>query len=569
MRLAIIHQPPNLAPYCSEIARTWGLFTEALIAPNDVGTLDPATTPVLLCPADTTHTRSADLLAYTHRGGTLIAFFPQDELATAAGLTYQSAKTTPLRLRPVHYPAAGLAGELLPIVGPAATYQAPQSTVLAYLSHPGQYHDESPGVLDISLGQGRLIAFAFDLPHAVLLLRQGDPALAEHIPAGDGCARPSHMACELGANDAAWIPFADLLARFLVDLVRRHLPAPVPLLSHLPGAAPGLLLYSGDEDSAAVTANEEEFAAVQQAGGRMSLYIIPTRTHSKSTDVARYAQDHDLGPHPDIRPLDGAPIADRLAEFRRQILLFQDMFGRPARTQRTHCTAWAGYLEPVEIMQELGVGMDGSYFSGTYMRDRVGAPYAGFGGAMPMHFCHPDGRLLEVYQQHTHLSDDVVFGDADYSYKLSPENFAPQAHRILADIASRFHTPYAVCIHPGNWVKFSRQQGLALLQEARNHNCPIWSFDQWLSFCQARRTWRFEELAWDGQTLHLQLEAGTAHEDLGLLLPLYFQGQHLSNVHLGGRDTAWEQLSRYGEQVALVSLAGLEGTLELAAIYAV
>jgi hypothetical protein len=198
---------------------------------------------------------------------------------------------------------------------------------------------------------------------------------------------------DLGPRAEGWIPFADLLARLLAEVVRRALPGPAPLLWHLPEGAPGLVVYSGDEDQAEVAWNDAEFAAVRAGGGRMNLYLIPERTQSTAADLARYRQHHDLGPHPDLRPLDGRPVAERLAEFERQVRFFEQHFGGRARTLRNHCTAWAGYLEIVEVMARLGVRMEGNYFSGGFGRFREPAPYAPFGAAMPMRFCWPSGRL--------------------------------------------------------------------------------------------------------------------------------------------------------------------------------
>ena len=569
MRVGIFRDPPDLSLYVGEILQTWGLAFHQFVAAADLDGLDPTDVPVLIYPVGKIGVARANiLLDFVRRGGSLVCFLPEGQLAEAAGLTYQGNKEGALRLRPVHYPTAGLAGELLPVVGPAATCDAaPSSRVLAYLCHAGRYHGESAGAVESSLERGRIAAFAFDLPLCVLLLRQGDPARAEYVPEGDGCARPSHMAVDLGPGDAAWVPFADLLARLLVDLVRRYLPAPAPLLSHLPGTAPGLLLYSGDEDGAEVAWNEDEFAAVHTAGGRMNLYIIPDRTHSTRQDAWRYAAHHDLGPHPNIRPLDGEPVAARLAAFQRQIELFEQRFGLPARSLRNHCTAWAGYLEPVEIMEKLGVRMDGNYFSGTYMRDRLAAPYAGFGAAMPMRFGAPEGHLFDVFQQHTHLSDDVFFGGADYSYKLSPQNFAAISARILDDVATRFHMPYAVCIHPGNWVKFSQAQGRALLGDAKQRDLPIWSFDQWLDFWEARHTWHLAQLSWNGSVLQFEAAGGKLHRNLCLALPTRFGGQILGEVQVDGTTVQWQSAQRYGEEVALIGLATCGSALSLSASY--
>jgi hypothetical protein len=375
------------------------------------------------------------------------------------------------------------------------------------------------------------------------------------------------MAVEIGSHEAGWVPFADLLTRLFVDVVRKWLPAPVPLLSHLPGTAPGILLYSGDEDGAVVAWNDEELCYVTQAGGRMNLYLIPIRTESTSADVRRYAAHHDVGPHPDLRPWDGQPVDERLGEFERQILLFEDMFHVKARTLRNHSTAWAGYLEPIEVLEKLGVQMDANYFSGGYKRNRHSAPYAAFGSAMPMRFCRPDGRLLSVYQQHTHLSDDVMFGAADYSYKFSAAQYTVILDRILTDIATRFHTPYAVCIHPSNWVRFSRPQGQELLRQAAAQGLPVWSFDQWSAFWSARDTWEFSGLGWDGARLQFTLAGNVSRDDLSAMLPIQYQGAFLDQVRLDREIADWERHTRYGQDVALVPIPSGRRTLSVSAVY--
>ena len=565
MRVGILSDRPDLSAYLAEMFNTWGLVLYEVVGPDQISDLDPEDVPVVVCPASR---GSRSLVDFARRGGTVICFLPEGPLAEAAGLVYEGEKDVPLRLRVTAYPTAGIAGERFPIVGRVNNYrQAPEVQVLGYLSFPDRYEGESVGITETAVGRGRIVAFAFDLALCVLLLRQGDPNRAEVIPEGTGCARPSSMASDMGPLDSGWVPFADLLSRLLVDMVRRYLPGPVPLLSHLPGMAPGILLYSGDEDNADVTSNDAEFGDVAAAGGRMNLYIIPDRTQSTASDVERYRAQHDVGPHPNLRPLDGCPVSERLTEFERQIRMFQDRFDTPARSLRNHCTAWAGYLEPVEVMEKLGVGMDGNYFSGTYGYSREDAPYAAFGGAMPMRFCWPDGRVLNVFQQHTQLADDIMFGIADYSYRLSPQVFAVVLDRIFTDIQTRFHTPYGVCIHPGNWVRFSRPQGRELLRQANERRFPIWSFDQWLAFWKARDTWRFNGMARQGCRLQFALEGERSHDALCFAIPVKDAETSLAEVMLDGEIAEWQTVRRYGEDLALVPLPAGKKAISISVMY--
>ena len=551
---------PGLDQYVQEIFRSWGLPLCESSDFQGASGLDPHSSPVAIALPGVDGSLAELLLDYVNRGGSLVSFLPADILAGAAGLKFTGEKQTPLRLRLPREPVAGLAGELLPVVGNAGNYEVIGESVQAYgyLSFPGQFHGETIGVAETAVGRGRIVAIAFDLPLSVLLCRQGDPAYAEQVPEGDGCARPSHLAADIGPNDAAWIPYADLLSRWLVDLVVRLSGAPVPRLYHLPGESRGILVYSGDEDHAEVACNEDQFGWMAQNDARMNLYIIPESTHSTRADGERYRQHHDLGPHPNLRPLDGEPVSIRISDLERQILLFEEMYGIKSRSIRNHSTAWAGYMEPVEVMEKLGIGMDGNYFSGTYRRDRESAPYAGFGGAIPMRYSQPNGRMLNVYQQHTHVADDVLFGRANYSYMFSLQQWEVILDRIFTDIETRFHVPYAVCIHPGNWVRFSGDQGRALVREAQARRFPVWSFDQWLDFWEARDSYSFSRLSWDGTRVTCELNSEKTHSELRMLLPLETNGMKLKEVFISDQKVDWTQTSLYRRQHALVELAGAD-----------
>ena len=558
MRIAILSDPPDLSAYVAEILKAWGLPLFETIAPDDLPKLDPEAVPVLVCPAPRGATRlSKGVVDYARRGGTVVAFLPDSELLEAAGLQDSGGKEGPLRLRVTDLPVPGLEGELLPVVGAAKNYEPEEGvSILAYLSPTNRFEGETVGITESDVGRGRLVVFAFDLPLCILLLRQGDPDRAEVIPEVDSCARPSHLAADIGPQDSGWVPFADQLALLFVGLLRGALAAPVPVLGHMPGASPGLLLFSGDEDNAQVEWTDNELDHLTSLGARMNLYIIPTSTLATQADVDRFGRNHDVGPHPNIRKLDGRPVAERVAEFARQIRMFQDMFGIKSRSYRNHCHAWAGYLEPADALEELGVRMDANYMCSNYARGRIRSPYLGFGAAMPMRYATPDGRIIDVVQQHTHLADDTMFSsEAVYSYKYSPRQFEVILRRTLGDIVSRFHTPYGVNIHPGNWVRFSRPQGEILLRQAAERDVPVWSWDQWSRFWDRRDAWRLDRLRWDGRELIFTAEGVEADPDLRLWLPLEYRNARLEQVTVNGDVIPWQPVDRHGQPVGLVPLS--------------
>ncbi len=565
MTIAILEDCAAFSDYLGELLSTWGMPDWHAVKADAIAGLDPKQTPILLLPVGNDLAAAVD---YARRGGIVVAQMPLGSVAEAAGLKWEGEKATPLRLRLVSEPLAGLAGELLPIVGDVANYERTADDVraLAYLTLPQQYHGESVGITERPIGDGTVIAFAFNLPYTLMLLRQGDPAKADIIPQGDRVQRASHLMCDLGGNDAGWLPFADLLGRLFVDLLQRRAPLPLPLFDHLPNGAPGVVLYSGDEDRAPVADNDTEFAAVTAADGRMNLYIIPENTNSSPEDAQRYLAHHDLGPHVDLVPHAGKSIDERLAEFERQVKAFQEIFDVVPLTARNHNLMWVGYSELAELQATLGIRMDANFLCGaTYLRDFDTAPYAGYGAAMPMRFCRQDGSLIEIYQQHFHVEDDCHYSDhIAYSTKFTEAMYEANAERCLDNIARRFQVPYGANLHPSNWTSFSAPQGETLLRRAAEFGMPVWSFDQWCTFWQARGTWRAEAVQWDGATLSFQVH-GEALPGLCLDLPASFGDVALQDVTVDGAAVEQTKVLRFG--VTCVQVPAPETAATIAATY--
>ena len=554
MRVAIVSDAAGMSGYLGEVLKTWGAPLFDCVEPDAPRGLDPSDTPVVVCPAGADAERAEDLVDYARRGGAVICFLPGRELAAAAGLRDEGEKETPLRLRLTDLPVGGVAGDALPVVGRAASYAvADEARALAYLFHPGRYEGESVGVTETAVGDGMIVAFAFDLALCLMLLRQGDPARA---PWRDGVARPGRLAVDIGPRDSQWAPYADLLARVFVEIVRRRMSAPVPLLGHMPGEAPGVLLYSGDEDGARSEWLDAQFEEVTAAGARMTAYLVLWRDDNFTpADVRRNLPRHDFGPHPVLPFPKESSTAEAVAEFERHVRLFADRYRLPAHTVRNHSTAWPGYLDIAEAEERLGVRMDVNFFNFAWSRGRAHGPYAMFGSAMPMRFCRPEGGLINVFQQHSHLMDDGMFlPTKPQGYKFSPRQFEGILDRIFSDIVTRFHTPYAVCMHAGGRVAFSGPQGRTLLRQARERAMLIWSNDQWLEFWDARDTWRLSRLTWDGSELRVVAEGETPHGGLRLWLPCEHNGLELCEARLDGERVALRRVRRYGESLAFVAL---------------
>lgn len=575
MQIGIVENTAHHSQLLGEIFSTWGAALTANIPRDSISALSPASTPVLIVPAGC-ETIEPALVAYAKLGGTVIVMLPTGALCDAAGLKQTGPRDTPTMMRWTGWMPGGCEGETWPVVGPATLFEkGPGVEPLAHFAHLTRFNEKSVAITRSKVGSGAVIAFAFDLPLCVMLIRQGDPANAEKVPEGDGCARPTHMASRFEAGEAARVPFADLIARALVQLAIEALPFPCPLINHMPGDAPALLLYSGDEDFAPIHANDEELDYLAHHGARMDLYIIPDNTHSQPQDIARYLKHNDLGPHPNLRPFDGRPVSERLAQLESQIKLFTEKFGVQPLTLRNHCTAWAGYMEHVEILEKCGVKMDGSYFPGRYMRGFDSSPYGAFGGAMPMKFTRPDGNLLDVYQQHTIISDDVFFAPdrtdiaaAHYSFNLINDVASTVMEGMMQNSARRFHMPFSVNIHPGGWIWFSRDIGRALIAIAKRLRMPVWSFTQWCKFWMSRASWRIESVAWHQTNLEFTLRGTPAPSPLEFALPCEHGGAILTQIRVDGIVISPRVETRYRKRTAFVTIPAGAARATVHATYA-
>jgi hypothetical protein len=558
---------PDWSPYTAALLRAWGLMQAEVVAADELRMALFANAIVTLVPdAEIGEARAKDLKDYLYLGGSVVAFCPGPQVRALAGMTDGGEKEGTLRLRFTHPLAAGAQGAALPVAGPARTHHTEPDPLWsaavsaaapppphhlttspphaasaaplawAYLYAEEDYQSESVGLLVRPVGEkgGQLAVLAYHPAACVARLRQGNPERADYLPPGDNCPRPSHLFADGPHPDAGWVPFSDLHALALCDLVRSCMAAtgPAPWLWSLPDDRPGLLLYSGDQDGGAPEDDEREMRDLEAVGGRMSLYLFPRQTRTTPEQAQALQQrGHTISVHPCLIPAYGQGRAAQLALAEEEVRAFQDRFGQPVRTVRNHSTAWPGYLELPELWARLGLRMDANFFSSAYLRHRTWSPYMNHGAGLPAPFVHPDGRLIDVWQQPTHLSDDVLFhATVNYSLKLSAAQFEVILDRIYDEMCQAFHVPLCVCIHPVNYARYSGVPGRQLMTAAHERGLPIWSIDRWLAFWEARDTWRFGETSWDGRRLSLTVSGRHGADHLHLAVPAHYQGQSVQEV---------------------------------------
>ncbi|HYF48622.1 MAG TPA: hypothetical protein VEJ63_04420 [Planctomycetota bacterium] len=540
--------PRDESHYLGAILRAWGVYLVERADPSAALRAADSTEDILVVsPGSPTE----GIEEFLSAGGKVIAVCPNDDLAAKAGLRRLEARDAHTRVRLSATLCKPARGKTLWNPAPSVAYKGEFGAhVWAWQYVDGDMASECPAIYSSNVGRGRLVVFGYDPALTIARLRQGMPRRANYIPPGDRFPRSVHLHEPNPPTDAYWQPTADLHALTFCNVVKRLLSerAPVPTVWHLPENRNSVLIFSGDEDGAPQSANQKELQDVTAAGGTMNLYVIPEMTSITRELIQSYERaGHTVSVHPNLYPTQGRSQTEQLARAECEVRLMREKFGVAVKTVRNHSTIWPGYVELPELWERLGISMDANCFASRYGQSCEWGPYVNVDSAMPLPFVREDGTLIRVYQQPTHISDDMTcLLNKGVGQKLTPEAVVYLAQCMLDDAAQQYHAPICVCIHPEPYVEYSRELGHGLLSHARRLALPIWSVDRWHDFWRARESQRMEEFSWENSRLRFTLR-GSECPGLTLNLPPEHGGKRLRSVTVNGRDGSSENAPRFGE----------------------
>lgn len=568
--------------YLTEILRAEGLNS---FHTADLAELQPALLAnysiLLLAETSLTAAQAEMVIAFVAGGGKLLGLKPDARLEAVFGWE-RSASASPIvdgyfKVEPKHLFSAGIHPESLQFHGSADAYSITSGEVVAQL-YPGRdTASEHPAVVFNRHGLGLAAAFAFDVAQSVAYTRQGNPALVnEDIDGLDG-VRSVDMFKGWVDLERIHIPQADELQRLLVNVLNGLSAHPLPRLWYFPKDKKSVLVATGDSHSNPAVFIDDVLARVDKYNGHMTVFYSPQIVDDvgRAERLARFwLTDHVPLVSSVLGSEFGSPTPDLVAGWRAQgheftlhpyvetglaewEVYWKEFTGRGygpiTPTVRTHRILWTGWMETARVQASHGMRMNFDYYHvGPSLQKPDGTWVYGHltGSGRPMKFIDEQGRLIDLYQQLTQVTDEHLIPMDVPGWGgwpgLTPQQAVDVAKALFERSLTGEYT--AICgqfhVDPFQLGGDPAEKGALFLEgtlaSAEQLEIPILSAVEWLRFTDLRHDTQFTQLVWDAPASTLRFRLLPPNESaatLTILLPTSHAGKSLTALAVEGVTT--------------------------------
>lgn len=568
--------------YFTEILRAEGLnsFHTAELSSLQPASLEKYEVAILVESSPTT--AQMDMFeAYVSRGGSLVSMKPADRLESVFGLK-RSAGTLSrgyLKTAGVHPSGKGINPSTMQLHDDSNLYDPVGAKTIALLYSDRDTSTEHPAISVNEFGDGLAVAFAFDPAKSIAYMRQGNPQLVDQDT--DGLAGVRTVDKFVGWIDLERIeiPQADEQQRLFANILSSLCKQPLPRLWYFPGDKKCVLIATGDSHSNPANYIEEVLDIVDRHGGHFTVYYSPQIVNDVGraerlarfwlTDYVPFVSDllgkefgsptplmveawrergHDITLHPYVET--------GLDEWE---LYWREFTGRGyapvSQTVRTHRILWTGWTETARVQAAYGMRMNFDYYHvGPSLQKKNGEWPNGHltGSGRPMKFIDERGRIINLYQQLTHIADEHLIPMDVPGWGGWPQLTAQQAVDVAKGLIDRSVKQNDYCAIGGQFHVDPFQLGgdpaekgraflSGTLEYANQIGVPILSAQEWLEFTDLRHESNFEDITWDSNasTLTFRLiPPNQVDSTLTVLVPLTHTKKSLSSVNVDGVTTS-------------------------------
>ncbi|WP_018899026.1 Ig-like domain-containing protein [Rhizobium sp. 2MFCol3.1] len=565
--LLVLGEDAPFGSYLSEIMRAEGFTNFVTIGGSSLQSTALGEHRLVITAGTIPAASASALETWVNGGGHLISIRPSAELADLAGLRMTGAPFSEgeLAIDTQQAPGRGLVADLR-FHGPAQRYIAgPNTRTLATLS---SHADKSPmpalTLRRVGNAGGEVAAFAFDLPQSVVLTRQGNPQWAGQERDGLAPIRPNDLFYGQSATDPqpdfidisrVHIPQADEQMRLLTNLIE-HLQsdgAPIPRFWYFPKRHKAVLVMAADDHGTERGTRDsfERMLSLDDKTCDVSKWECARATswlYADSGLTAHAAKDYaaagfDLGSHASTYCQNWSRASLDLA-FAHDILRFRAAYPDvPVQeASRLHCIVWSDYSSQAKIGRDWGIRFDMNYYywPRAWVDGRTGFMT---GSGIPMRFSSEKGELINVYQQETHLVDEIFGNDRAAVEGLIQRALGPE------QFFGAFGTHY----------DFHNEFDKMLMELARKYQVPMVSARQMLDWMDGRSRTDVLNQLWDGEGLSFTIVGDPrTHGMLTAMLPSSTDRGRLLELTHNGAPMPIETAVIKGVEYAL--FPGTDGT---------
>ena len=532
--ILVITTPTDpFSSYYAEILRAEGLNEFEL---KDIATLDAGQLgsykAAILAKMPLSGAQVTMLANWVDAGGDLVAMAPDARLAALLGITPASGTVAEgyLHVDTASEAGSGITSQTMQFHGTADRYTLSGAASVATLFTDATTSTSNPAVTVRSVGSngGHAGAFTFDLARSIVEIRQGNPAWAGQERDGEAGVRSSDLFYGQAATDPQtdWvnldkvaIPQADeqqrLLANVLTTMTEDALP--LPRLWYLPRGLKAAVVLTGDDHGGNGTAGRFDFLKAQSPVGcslvdwtclRGTSYLYPATSISDEEVAAYQAEGFEMALHPNTGctfPWTESSLRSDITIQLAQLDVAKPSLDPPV-TSRTHCVAWSDWASEPKVEHDLGMRLDTNYyaFPAQWLQDRPGM-FTGSG--FPMRFADLDGTMIDTYQATTQLSDE-----AGQTYPGTIDTLLDRAQG-----PEGYYGAFTANIHTDTATPAAATQ---IVASAQAHGVPVISAAQLLTWTDGRNGSSFQNLTFDGTTMHFTMSIGAGADDLEAMVPV-------------------------------------------------
>jgi hypothetical protein len=566
--------------YFTEILRAEGVNC---FHTTDLSTLQPASLAkydiTILAETPLSASQAEMFTTYVSRGGQIVSMKPADSLGAVFGLE-RGAETTSngyIKTESSHPVSEGINPSTLQIHDLANTYNLAGAQAVAWLYSDRDTATEHPAIAMNNFREGTAIAFAFDLAKSIAYMRQGNPELANQDLDGLAGVRTVDMFVDWIDLDRIQIPQADEQQRLFVNILSLLSKHPLPRIWYFPEDKKSALVVTGDSHSNPANFIEDVYTRVEARGGHMTVFYSPQIVGDvgRAERLARFWVTDHVPLASNVLEY-GSPTPLMVEDWRKHgheftlhpyvetgldewLLYWKEFTGRGygpvSDTVRTHRILWTGWMETARVQATYGMRMNFDYYHvGPSLQKKNGEWPNGHltGSGRPMKFIDEHGRIIDLYQQLTQITDEHLIpmdvpgwgGWPNLSAQGAVEVAKYMLDRSVKNgdycaITGQFHVdPFQLGGDP------AEKGGIFLegtLDYAKQLGLPILSAQEWLTFTDLRHDSNFTDLTWNltASTLTFSLlPPNQPDAKLTILIPRDHAGKTLTSASVDGVTTS-------------------------------